>query len=313
MSPPREDCPQRQALHWLVARQENPGDAQMHRRFQAWLDQAESHRQAWDELTGLDALIVQAHSHNAPARRVVPRLTTRGGMLARGGAALALAACLAVAVLPSLSLRWRADAITGTGEIRQISLDDGSRVTLAPDSAVAIAHGSAARDVTLLRGEAFFEVARDPARPFTAHAGDSAARVLGTAFNLSRHGDGAMVAVAEGSVQVSRGERAHRLGAGDWVDTTAADLAAHGSVPVALVAPWRHGQLAVRDGKVAEVVDVLRRYHHGAILLHGSALAERRVTGSYDPSSPEQALTALVAPLGGRVIRLTPWLLVVSG
>lgn len=312
MSPPREDCPERQALHWLVARQENPGDAQMHRRFQTWLDQAESHRRAWDELTGLDALIVQAHGR-VPARHAVPRSAARRNVLARGGAALALAACLVLAVLPSLSLRWRADVITGTGEIRQVSLDDGSRVTLAPDSAIAIAHGAAARDVTLLRGEAFFEVARDPARPFTAHAGDSAARVLGTAFNLSRHGDGATVAVAEGLVQVSRGERTHRLGAGDWVDTNAADLAAHGSVPVALVAPWRHGQLAVRDGKVAEVVEVLRRYHHGAILLHGSALADRRVTGSYDPSSPEQALTALVAPLGGRVIRLTPWLLVVSG
>lgn len=318
-SPPLDDTPDRQALQWLIALQEQPDDPGLHQRFEQWRRQSPDNETAWRDLAGLDGLIVAAHALSSAPRPATPQPTPRprgGPRRAPIGVALGLALAASAAMLvlaPALKLRWQADVLTGTAEIRHVTLADGSRVTVAPGSAITVSMDAGQRLVELLHGEAFFEVRRDPSRPFTARSDDSSARVLGTAFNLRRHDRGAEISVAEGTVQVSRGERTHRLTAGDWIDTAEPDLAAHGKLPAELVAPWRHGQLVVKDRKLAEVVDILRRYHAGTIVLHGAGLKERRVTGIYDLRAPDDALAALVAPLGGRVIHLAPWLLVVSG
>ncbi|MBI2239643.1 MAG: FecR domain-containing protein [Magnetospirillum gryphiswaldense] len=305
--PPLPDSvtPDRQALHWLLALQEHPDDDGLKARFAQWLGESPAHQQAWGALAGVDSLITTAERQR-PVRPSPPWPRPLAVP------ALALAACLVLALLPMVQFHWRADSVTATGEVRTVTLADGSQVILAPDSAIAVSMTDTQRIVDLLRGEAFFQVRRDPDRPFTARAGDSSARVLGTAFNVRRQADSAEISVAEGSVLVSRGESSHRLVAGEWVSTAHADLADHGTVAVELVGPWRYGQLVVKDQRLADVVDILRRYQSGAILIRGDKLADRRVTGLYDLDRPADTLAALLAPLGGRVVHVTPWLTVVT-
>ncbi len=306
-SRPDAETPDRQALHWLLALQEHPGDDALKDRFQHWRRQSPAHESAWRDLAGLDAMIVAAERRATAVRRRPHSRWQRPLAVA----AFAMAACLLLALWPSLQIRWRADAVTATAEIKTLTLSDGSRVTLAPDTALAVTLSPNGRQVELLRGEAFFQVSRDPDRPFTVLAGEASARVLGTAFNMRRHADTTEVSVAEGSVLVSRGSRHHRLTAGEWIDTAQPDLDVFGTVATELVAPWRHGQLVVKDRKLGEVVDILRDYQTGIIVLQGDKLAERRVTGLYDLNRPTDTLAALVAPWGARVVQVTPWLTLV--
>ena len=308
MRPHRVDnTPDREALHWLIALQEAPGDTVLRDRFRAWLQASPAHAEAWRDLNRVDDLIGQALStaKAAPSPRRSRSVTVK--------AAFALAVCLLLALVPMLQVGLQADHRTTTAEMRRIALADGSWVMLAPDSAITVSLVEDKRVVTLLRGEAFFDVQRDPAHPFTVVAGDSSVRVLGTAFNVRRLQSGAEVAVAQGAVQVSRADIHVDLRPGDRIDTSQGQHGIRSTIPTELVAPWRQGQLVVKDRTVADVVDTLRRYHDGVIMLHGSALAGRRITGIFTPDDPEAALTALVAPLGGSVMRVTPWFLLVIG
>src|SRR3546814_3423601 len=79
----------------------------------------------------------------------------------------AAAACLAVVSAPTLLLMWQSDYRTGTGEMRNVTLSDGSSVTLDTGSAIAVNYGDGRRGVRLLAGRAWFDVANDESQPFT--------------------------------------------------------------------------------------------------------------------------------------------------
>jgi transmembrane sensor len=232
-------------------------------------------------------------------------------------ASVALAACIAAAVIPSLLLRLQSDYATGTAMLRTLDLPDGSRVTLAPSSAVAVAFGAGERRLRLLQGEAFFEVARDPERPFRVEAGVVQASALGTSFDVRWDLPDVTVAVQEGTVQVDApgvGRRvSEKLGAGQSVRIAPGDKVERGEDPPGVTAAWRKGQLLSQDRPLREAIDQLRRYYPGTIMVTDGALAERTVTGVYNLDDPEEALRGIVKAHGGKVRRITPWLLVVSG
>src|SRR3546814_12524306 len=113
----------------------------------------------------------------------------------------AAAACLAVVSAPTLLLMWQSDYRTGTGEMRNVTLSDGSSVTLDTGSAIAVNYGDGRRGVRLLAGRAWFDVAHDERHPFTVSAADARVRVTGTAFDVGLDDDSNDVTLARGGVQ----------------------------------------------------------------------------------------------------------------
>jgi len=97
-------------------------------------------------------------------------------------------------------------AVTGVGQRKIISLPDGSKVWLAPLSRLAYPDhfGSSTREIDL-KGEAFFEVAKDRTHPFLIHSGSMLTSVVGTSFNVQEYKeqDIATVTVVTGIVSVS--------------------------------------------------------------------------------------------------------------
>jgi transmembrane sensor len=237
--------------------------------------------------------------------------------MAVGVTAVVFAAYLAFVFVPGFLLRLQADHVTSIAELRSFGLDDGSVVRLGPDSAIEVGQADGGRRVRLLKGEAFFEVTPDSARPFRVVVRDVETTVLGTAFNVRFAGEGAEVAVRSGLVRVDRAAArrsvAERLAPGDWVQVGWTGRVQRGAIPPEEVAPWLHGQIVARDRPLADVVDELRRYYGGAIIAAGGALAGRRVTGVYNLSDPVAALRAIVGAHGGSVRQVSPWLLVVVG
>ncbi|AJE45813.1 FecR family protein [Celeribacter indicus] len=291
-----------QAIDWLMRLREAPTDPDLRAAHERWLGD-DPHRadawslacRSWDMLGTREAWPATP----APVPPAPKRHASRLGVRLAGGMALAAVLMLALLFGPELTMRLRADYMTRPGEIQHLTLSDGSRVTLAAGSAVALEFSGARRGVTLLEGTAFFEVAHDPARPFVVSTRTLEARAIGTAFEVDRMGASASVSVTEGSVGLDglsgTGAKAV-LQAGDWQRLEADGTLSQGSGDPATFAEWREGKLFVEDRPALEVAERLQREAGGTVILIGGA-RDRRVTGYFDLSSPEEALRTFAASL----------------
>ncbi|BBK44190.1 hypothetical protein STVA_42100 [Allostella vacuolata] len=334
MTAPRQDDqgPASEAARWLVALDDDPEDAVLRARFEAWRSASPANARAWANAVH----VYERMAHTRPAheahwaahaarrdegarlpaagRRPRPRRAGRGW-----GPAVAVAvtaACLALLVAPAALLRLQADHRTGTAELRSVWLDDGSSVHLGPASAIAVELDGRRRRIRLLQGEALFEVEREPDRPFQVIAGDTVTTVLGTAFDVRLDAGGAAVAVERGRVRVERSSgpaRPQDLTAGQWVRVVWGGPTDRGAIAPDEIAPWLRGQVVARDRPLAEMVDQLRPYFAGVILLLDGDLGRQRLSGVYNVADPAAALRAMAAAHGGQVRQISPWLLVVSG
>lgn len=82
--------------------------------------------------------------------------------------------------------------------------------------------------------------------------------------------------------------------------------------PVGEIAAWRNRQIVVRDRPASEVIDALRPWYPGIIIVRGGGFAHQRVTGIYNAADPVEALKGLTQAYGGSVSILTPWVIVMS-
>ncbi|WP_428675156.1 FecR family protein [Reyranella sp.] len=311
-----------EAARWLVALEDDPDDADLRSRIDAWRAADPAHDAAWRDTAHVHALMPAAASGEFAARQPGATTARRGGRQGFGqriaaGVLTAVAAGILLLLAPGLVLRLQSDQVTTTAEVRSIALDDGSLVLLGADSAIALLDRDANRGIRLLKGEAFFQVAPDPERPFKVVARDVEVTVLGTSFNVRLGVEGAEVAVATGVVQVATTveDRAVSLylEPGNWARIGATRPVERGALRTDEVAPWRRGQIVARDRPMADVIDELRRYYQGAIVVADDALRGRRVTGVYNLGDPKAALNAIVGAHGGAVRQVSPWLLIAWG
>lgn len=333
ISSDERDIRGREAAHWLVALEEEPDNAHLRVEFESWRAASPANAAAWaatSDVYDLMASLQPEHADSgeqsahgddrdagpvaAPVILLRPRKRRRTAIAA---AAIALAACIALVIGRPLLPHLEADYITGTAETRAFDLPDGSKVHLAPESALAVDFESGERRIRLIEGEAFLEVAPDKAHPFHVLSGEVTTTVLGTAFDV-RYGErNAVVAVRHGRVGVAApgGGKpvAEELAPGDWVEVDRKGGLSRGRTPPDEVGAWMQGQLVARDRPVSDLVDDLRRYYSGFILLADSAFDRRRVTGVYNLADPIAALKAITIVHGGTVHQITPWLLVVTG
>lgn len=317
-----------EAALFLIQIREAPEDIDLRARCATWQAADPVHAAIWARTLRADALLgamEPAHKAElptaAPPSRPLPESANPRRVLSRRqlGAGLmagAMAATAAAAVVPNLLLRLAGDVVTRTGETKTITLADGSEVSLAPESALAIAFTTGQRHVRLLRGEAFFSVTRDSTRPFSVGAGSAVVTVLGTGFDVRCTADGLAVAVQHGHVQVSD-DQAYPLVladllAGDWLHLTWGGGSTRGRQAPEEVADWLQGQMIARDRSISDVVDRLRPYYRGRILLEDRAFAALQVTGLYDPHQPEQTLRALAAAHGAKLRMISPWVLLIT-
>jgi transmembrane sensor len=273
-------------------------------------------------MPGQSPIQVSANRHSSSSSR--SQATRRFGRLARfGGLGVAMAASLfAIVAGPGMLRNLQSDYATGTAEIRTVMLEDGSKVTLAPESAITVVYSNERRKIRLLGGDSFFDVAANPERPFVVTADDVNTTVLGTGFEVLRGKSGVDVAVEHGRVRVDytsdeQSLLAATLDAGqsvhvDWAGGNGAGQMARGDKPVTHVAPWRQKQLIARDQPLGAVVDQLRRYYAGKIVVLGDALSDETVTGVYNLSDPLEALYGVARAREADLWQVSPWLVIVS-
>ncbi len=238
------------------------------------------------------------------------RIDRRAAML--GGSAVA-ASVVAGITIPRIMAREHR-LTSATGEIRRVPLGEGSVVTLDTDSIVETAFSQGRRNIRLLTGVAFFEVARDPARPFVVEARDLLVRAVGTAFSVHNIANQPVsVVVSEGKVALSRTVEESQMPALQLTANTQAvvlpglPLSAgnmvHNLSPDDLTRSlsWRDGMLAFEGDTLAQAARRFRRYGGPTIVVDDAALARRSISGLFAASDPRGFAQAVAVSLNARV------------
>jgi transmembrane sensor len=227
------------------------------------------------------------------------------------------AACILLLAIIGLRFavdgRLQADYQTGAGERRTVELPDRSIATLNTHSAIALSFDDTARRVRLLSGEAFFNVRHDATRPFIVEGSEAAVRAVGTAFVVRAEPDGARVTVVEGTVEVGA-NRAHDppvvVTAGSQLRMKHGHSGRPYAVDVAEASAWLRGRLVVNGVPFEEVLEELRRYYPGTIVLWNRDVGNIQVTGTYNVNDPVGALALLIKTIPVSAIGLTDRLVI---
>ncbi len=316
-----------EAMHWLLLLNQRQADGELRDQHKAWLASDPLHAVAWRQASKGWTMLGKTEPATMSRWPKQPARTAPGKLLAfpirrRSPAAwmAVAAACLALVLVPLLGQSIGADYSTSTAEIRHITLLDGSTIQLAPDSALSAHLTSENRAIKLSNGRAYFVVAKDEARPFVVQAGNVSITALGTAFDVRVNDRTVLVAVSHGRVGVRQANK--QLGAGRVdeylipgnqlsINRATGELVAE-RVPEDAVGDWAEGQLSALNAPVSEIVAEIRRYHRGWIIIADDRLGAERVTGLYNLNTPDQALAALLQPIGGNMRRISPFLTILS-
>ncbi|UOR04972.1 FecR domain-containing protein [Hymenobacter aerilatus] len=186
---------------------------------------------------------------------------------------------------------------TAAGQQQTLRLPDGSRVTLAPQSQLRyptqFATGN--REV-YLEGEAFFEVSKNPHRPFRVHSGALVTRVLGTRFNVqARPGaDQVAVSLVEGRVEVLDQQTTYQLAPGQQLlaDRRTGRMYRQPFSPDR-VTGWRQRQLIFQNEKLTDVADQIERLYGVKLVFADTATANVRLWATFRNEPLPQVLAAL--------------------
>lgn len=242
-----------------------------------------------------------------------PRFDRRRLMIG-GGAAIA-ASVAGGLLLPGAGKRYE----TGVGEILRVPLADGSMAAINTASRIAVQLNDDRRNVRIDRGEAWFQVARNPARPFTVEAGRVRARAVGTAFSVRRREGGAEILVTEGIVEGwadgADGNKV-RLTAGQRAfiaDNARISSATAGIASVDRVLAWRDGKVDFVDRPIAEAMEEFNRYNRRQFVLLDPGVGRERFDGVFRTNDPEGFSRAIRDSLGVAVDLSDPATIRVGG
>lgn len=306
------------AVRWIARLHSGTATQADRQAWRAWRATSPAHEKAAVEAESLWSDISELHVDPAsglvkPGRKP-PSVSRRAMLTGMGGIAAAGAA--GGAWSSGVFTRILADHATSVAATSLVDLPDGSRVTLNARSAIDLLFGPAARGISLLQGQAFFEVAADSARPFEVVAGHVSIRSHAAAFDVARNLPGGSIEIAvvhetarvlvpaASSIDLRQGEIVAVDGSGR--------IGPVRSQNVADTAAWREGIYRANARTLEEVVAALAPWYGGSIVIAGRHLHALRVDAVLDLHDPRGSLDALQGGLPIRVRHVANFISVIS-
>lgn len=290
-----------EAAEWVVRLEGGACSAEDYTKFQEWLSRSALHREVasrlfglWSDFDALKAFVPQSNAgsdvENKQRWNVWPATSWR---------ALACAAACLVVLCASGFIYSLPDTIppttilyqTAVGNQRTVKLSDGSTAFINTDSKVEVTYSDDRRDVRLLKGEAYFEVAHNDVRPFTVFSGDRMVRDIGTAFDVRLLQNAVEVTVTKGAVELTNSkpsshEAEPRLGVVTAGQNAVFDrkimyLKPVSDTNIGRQLAWRKGFLVYAGEPLAQVVADVSRYTNIKIELSAPELRDVPVGGYF--------------------------------
>jgi transmembrane sensor len=296
-------------------------------RLDVWLREDVRHRRTFEELNrtwiALDRL-----SERAPDDGIVaaPVRQKRWSSKWYWQAAVAAVLVLGIGAVILTSRRPGLQVMsTAVGQQRQVTLADGSRLTLNTNTLLAVKLTPQRRDIYLRRGEAHFAVVHDASRPFFVHAGDAVISDVGTQFEVRMESNRDIdVLVDQGEVEVRglaaaggpAGGRSSRSNA-DWVRALSAGeqlLITGPHLAVTSVSPrqiaddlaWRDGAVVFEGEPLSQALAEVGRYTRAQVVLAEPQVASLRISGRFRTNDVPGFFRALQEALPVRVSQPKP-------
>ena len=311
-----------QALEWFIAHRSGTLTETQRQEFIDWLRASPAHAQEYLALTGFvrdfgevartiampaEELVERARAERdtvqsltlfpAPdaeteERHVVGKWSWRGMQLAA-----ALAAVVVAVVMVGAVTWWTYDRTvysTAHAEQRSWRMPDGSTVHLNSNSEIKVKFDARRREIQLIRGQALFQVAKDPQRPFWVHTGEAAVKAVGTEFDVYRQPRRTLISVVEGRVAVWRlqsdsvdqpvarlesGQQAQITREATFVRTRAAD--------VRKTVAWLQRQVIFDHDPLGAAIEEFNRYAELRIRIDDPALRTVEVSGIFSAYDAE--------------------------
>lgn len=306
-----------QAAAWLVRRDAGHWTQAEQDALDAWLESSTANmvaflrlETAWRRTHRLKSLSAGVPSGVVPSleqwqfspifkaakRSSAHRENVRTGRFNPRGWVLAASVLIAVAIGAWTLSPAGTAYYTPVGGIATVPTADGSKIILNTDSEVRIDIGEAVRHVQLEHGEAFFQVAKDPRRPFVVSVGGKRVIAVGTAFSVYRNKDDIRVVVTEGKVRIEKADRNDILLAAGGVARSHRGELTLKQKPVPQVEEdlsWRSGFLTFRDTALAEAIIEFNRYNARKILIEDPSIAGIRFSGKFQSTQYEAFIRLL--------------------
>ena len=343
-----------QAAAWLVQMDQGRLSEQAAEELKAWARRSDFHQaylaklaRNWDAMGELEELAVL---FPLPEKEYDQRIAADGRPAAKPfwhwtGWGLGLPAGLAATVLLGLLVIWPAAMpeqqrfVTGVGEQARHTLADGTVITLNTQSVVKVDYRGEHRKITLTRGEANFDVAKDPNRPFVVYAGEGLVWAVGTAFNVYLNRGGVDVMVSEGRVKVftdvipeqampalrvdlsAEASVANRLSVNQSAQPATEMLVAAGEAlqyrqhieQLAELEPdtlkqklaWQQGSLVFKGETLEQALTEISRYTEQALVIVDPSIKNTRIGGHFKTDNIDALLLSLSESFGIRIERVS--------
>ncbi|WP_421705185.1 FecR domain-containing protein [Alloalcanivorax xenomutans] len=295
-----------QAARWFALLGADNVSEEDRAHWRQWLNVSAGNQRAWDRVERIDRAF-----HAMPVKSAGDILSDAGRRRRRllrglgGGLLLAPLGWWGWQQLPAGL--GRADLRTAVGEIREVTLPDGSRLWLNTHSAVSLDFSSVDRQLHLWAGELYLETARDT-RPMRVTTALGSATPLGTSFGIRLTEENLRVRVDRGRVAVN----AAVGDAGEWLVEAGQGVVVDGEGRRERIRPsaeenaWRDRLLVANGRRLGDFLDELARYRRG-VLRYDPSVADLKLSGGFPLDDTDRILQVLEATLPVKVTRLTPW------
>ncbi|MBA8821932.1 transmembrane sensor [Ochrobactrum sp. P6BSIII] len=300
-----------EAATWFVRMSSHPVTEDTKRSFQLWLQDSPANSDAYDSICKLWGDL------KAPAQIVARSSGPKFGRVeyfvsypVLKWTAVATSAVLFI----GLGAIWRdegliargfADYATSPGTHREVALSDGTKIYLDGNSAMDTTFLADERHIKLIRGRAWFNVARDENRPFYVETQNATVRVLGTIFTVDiEKSDKTTVSVESGEVSVHSADSQIELEAGNVATASPGGLHKLENAEIDRMSSWRRGLIIMNQTPLETVLSEVSRYTTGRIVVSGQNIKNLQLSGVFRTDDTDAIFAALQSVLGLKVRKI---------
>lgn len=306
--PPSAKPVREEAAAWLLRTTAPDWNAELQKQLNDWLSVSEFHRAAYWRL---EAAWTEAARLAAIRPSKPDRAQSRQALIRRAFRAIAAVTVVAVTGIGGYRLYSHPHVTvyaTPVGGHRTLTFPDGTIIELSTNTEIGIGNDLTRREAWLTKGEAFFQIAHNPDRPFVVTVGDHKVTDLGTKFLINRNGKRIEVALLEGRARVetinANGPlRSTELTPGE-VAVATADAMSVTRRPVAKLSvelSWRKGLLIFDGTTLADAVSEFNKYNVEQIVIRDPSILKLRVNGTFPVHARQEFADVAHAVFGLRV------------